>query len=162
MAQFNKLILQANLGSDPQVDKSAGGKLFARVSLANSQGSEEFKNEHTNWIDGVAFNRMVGVVSGFSKGAHVLVTGKIETRSIPLKNPATGEVILNPQTGNAYTQRKTSFIILSMEAYTGRKQVADAQAGQAQAKTETPGATEETHAPPPADVDADELDAITF
>lgn len=79
MASFNKAIICGHLGQDPRVSVTQSGKTVARLSVATS---EKFGGqEKTEWHNVVAWEKTAEFCRDYlTKGALVLVEGRIETR----------------------------------------------------------------------------------
>ena len=84
----NFVMLVGNMGADPKVNKTRGGKV-ARFSIAtNEQYSEngQVKN-NTQWHNIVAWNRLAEKVERyFHKGDEILVEGKLTSHSYEDQN----------------------------------------------------------------------------
>lgn len=85
MKGFNKVILIGHLGKDPDMHTLADGSKVANFSLATN---EIFKDSHgetqtiTDWHNIVAWKATAQVVEKLlGKGSHVMVEGKLKTRS---------------------------------------------------------------------------------
>jgi single-strand DNA-binding protein len=81
---INKAILIGNLGSDPEMRQTQGGKSVANFSLATS---ESWKNQHgeketsTEWHKIVAWRKLAEFCGEYlRKGSKVYIEGKIRTR----------------------------------------------------------------------------------
>ncbi len=81
---INKAILIGNLGKDPDIKSTNGGKKFARLSVATTKkwkrdGEWE---ERTQWHTVVVWNEYTAkyLESYAAKGSRVYVEGEIETR----------------------------------------------------------------------------------
>ena len=80
----NKVILVGNLGRDPEVRFTAGGKAVARFSVATSEvwnDAEGARQERTEWHNVVVWGKQ-GETCGqyLQKGRQVYVEGSIRTR----------------------------------------------------------------------------------
>lgn len=85
MASVNKVILIGNLGRDPELRYTPGGKPVASFSVATTEqwtGKDGAKEERTEWHRVVAWGRL-GEICGeyLHKGRQVYVEGKLQTRS---------------------------------------------------------------------------------
>ncbi|MBW1668317.1 MAG: single-stranded DNA-binding protein [Deltaproteobacteria bacterium] len=85
MASVNKVILIGNLGADPELRYTPGGKAVASFSLATHEqwtGKNGEKGERTEWHRIVAWDRL-GEICGeyLHKGSQVYVEGRLQTRS---------------------------------------------------------------------------------
>ena len=81
---INKVQLLGNLGRDAEVKVTGGGTTVATFSLATAervkQGGEW--KDSTEWHNCVAFGRLAEIVRDYtSKGARLLVEGRLQTRS---------------------------------------------------------------------------------
>ena len=82
----NKVILIGNLGKDPEIRSSQGGKKFASFSVATTESWKDKdtgeKKEKTEWHNiSVASDGLVNVVEKYlRKGSKVYLEGKIQTR----------------------------------------------------------------------------------
>ena len=67
-----------NLGGDPVLRFSDGGKPSATFSVAVSEGQGD--NEKTHWVDVTAFTSLAeNVAESLAKGMRVVVVGRIDT-----------------------------------------------------------------------------------
>ena len=81
----NKAIILGNLGQDPEVRYSQGGKALCNLSIATSEKWKDKdsgeEKEKTEWHRIVAFGRMAEVMGEhLHKGSQVYIEGKIQTR----------------------------------------------------------------------------------
>lgn len=81
----NKVILLGNLGSDPEVRQTQGGKAVANISIATSESWTDKqtgqKQEKTEWHRVVFFDRLAEIVGQYlKKGSKVYLEGKLQTR----------------------------------------------------------------------------------
>ena len=81
----NKVQLIGNLGNDPEMKETAGGKRMARLSLATT---ERFKNAQGEWKEDVQWHTVVAwgftaeqVAEKLQKGTKVAVEGRLVHRS---------------------------------------------------------------------------------
>lgn len=80
------MILWGNIGKDPELRMTGGGMAVLKFSVATSErrkdkGSDQYKEE-TEWHSVTVFGkRAEGLGSFLSKGASVLVEGKLRTSS---------------------------------------------------------------------------------
>lgn len=85
MGSLNMVILQGNLGRDPEVKKLESGDSVATFSLATNEywtDKEGKKQERTEWHRIVAWRRLAEIVGQFcKKGKSVTVVGRLRTRS---------------------------------------------------------------------------------
>ena len=81
MSSFNRIILQGNLGKDPEVKTMQSGKSMAMFSIATTEywkDASGTKQTKTDWHNCVAFGGVVSVIEKYlSKGSNVLVEGKL-------------------------------------------------------------------------------------
>jgi len=79
MASFNKAIICGHLGQDPRVTVTQSGKTVAELSVATS---EKFNGqEKTEWHKVKVWEKAAEFCRDYlTKGALVLVEGRIETR----------------------------------------------------------------------------------
>ncbi len=83
MAGVNKVIIIGNLGNDPEVATTSGGKSIANFSIATSEkwkGKDGQPVEKTEWHRCVAFDKLADICSQYlKKGSKVFVEGKLQT-----------------------------------------------------------------------------------
>lgn len=81
----NKAILLGNLGKDPELSYTSGGKAFAKFSLATSErwaSQDGTKQESTTWHNIVVWGKLAEVMKEYlSKGQQVYIEGRIANRS---------------------------------------------------------------------------------
>jgi len=82
---INKVILIGNLGQDPEVRYTSGGKAMANVSVATSESWKDRETgeqqEKTEWHRVVFFGRLAEIVEQYlKKGAKVYIEGRLQTR----------------------------------------------------------------------------------
>ncbi len=81
----NKVILIGNLGKDPELRYTPGGKAVASFSLATSErwtNQEGQKQENTTWHNIVAWGKQAEVMKEYlHKGKQVYIEGRISNRS---------------------------------------------------------------------------------
>ena len=108
MAGFNRVIIQGNVGKDPDVKTFANGGKIANFSIATSESWKDKttgeKKEKTHWHNiSVKNPHIIGVVENYvRKGSSVLVEGQLETRMWEkdgVKHYST-EVCINPFNGS--------------------------------------------------------------
>jgi single-strand DNA-binding protein len=85
MASVNKVILIGNLGADPELRYTPGGKAVATLRLATSEqwmGKDGQKGEHTEWHRVVAWARL-GEICGeyLHKGSQIYIEGRLQTKA---------------------------------------------------------------------------------
>jgi single-strand DNA-binding protein len=82
---LNDVTLLGNVGADPEVKATAGGKKRATISLATSQqwkNQAGEKQEKTQWHRCIAWGNVADIVGQYvKKGDKLLVKGSIEYRS---------------------------------------------------------------------------------
>ena len=80
----NKVILIGNLGRDPEVRFTAGGKAVARFSVATSEvwnDSEGSRQERTEWHNVVVWGKQAESCGQYlQKGRQVYIEGSIRSR----------------------------------------------------------------------------------
>jgi len=101
---INKVTLLGNIGQDPEIRTTQGGKELASFSLATSEtwkdkasGEKKTKSE---WHKVVIFNdNLVNLVKNYTqKGSKIYIEGKLQTRDWQDKDgnkKYTTEIILN-------------------------------------------------------------------
>ncbi len=101
---INKVTLLGNIGQDPEIRTTQGGKELASFSLATSEtwkdkasGEKKTKSE---WHKVVIFNdNLVNLVKNYTqKGSKIYIEGKLQTRDWEDKDgnkKYTTEIILN-------------------------------------------------------------------
>jgi len=81
----NKAILLGNLGKDPELRYTSGGKAVATFSLATSErwsAADGQKQESTTWHNIVVWGKLAEVMKEYlSKGQQVFIEGRIANRS---------------------------------------------------------------------------------
>ncbi len=84
MRSVNKVILIGNLGKDPEVHSTSGGKSVANFSLATSwrvKKDDEWQDQ-TEWHNIVAWEKLAEVAAKYAKkGSKVYIEGRLQTRS---------------------------------------------------------------------------------
>jgi single-strand DNA-binding protein len=85
MAAVNKVILIGNLGKDPELRYTPGGKAVASFSLATTErwrDSEGVMQDKTEWHNIVVWGRQAETAKEYlAKGRQVYIEGRIQTRS---------------------------------------------------------------------------------
>ena len=81
----NKVIAIGNLGQDPDIKFLPSGNPVANFSIAVSESWNDKttgqKQERTEWIRCVAFNKLAEIIQQYvHKGSKVYVEGKLQTR----------------------------------------------------------------------------------
>jgi len=80
MSSINKVILIGNLGADPEVKTTKGGKSVAELRLATSMGSGD--DSKTEWHRVVVWDKSADNAAKYlAKGSKVYVEGRLQTRS---------------------------------------------------------------------------------
>lgn len=75
---YQIVIVQGNLGRDPETRQSQSGKAVTKFSVAVSDKSS--KGEHTEWFNAVCFDRTAEIAAQYlRRGAQVLVEGRLKT-----------------------------------------------------------------------------------
>ena len=81
---LNKVLLIGNLGRDPEVRFTPGGKAVARFSIATSEtwsDQEGQKQERTEWHNIVVWGKQAESCGQYlSKGRQVFIEGQIRSR----------------------------------------------------------------------------------
>lgn len=82
----NKVLIIGNLGRDPEVRHTANGGQITTISVAVSESwtdrQTNERQERTEWIRVVAFNRLAEIIGEYlGKGSKVYIEGKLQTRS---------------------------------------------------------------------------------
>jgi single-strand DNA-binding protein len=75
---YQVLIIQGNLGRDPEIKTAQSGKSVCRFSVAVSDKGP--RGEHTEWFRCVAFDKTAEIVAQYvRKGDPILVEGRLKT-----------------------------------------------------------------------------------
>lgn len=85
MKGVNKFLGIGNLGQDPEIKQIPNGKAVANFSIAVSEQWKDKttgqKQEKTEWIRCVAFDRLAEIIGQYvTKGSKLYVEGKLQTR----------------------------------------------------------------------------------
>lgn len=85
MKGVNKFLGIGNLGQDPEIKNMPNGKAVANFSIAVSEQWKDKttgqKQEKTEWIRCVAFDRLAEIIGQYvTKGSKLYVEGKLQTR----------------------------------------------------------------------------------
>ena len=84
MASLNKVLILGNLGKDPEIRQTQGGKSVANLTIATSEKWTDDKGErkeHTEWHRVIAWNKLADICGKYlKKGRSILVEGKLQTR----------------------------------------------------------------------------------
>ena len=76
---YQIVIIQGNLGKDPEVRYSQAGKAVCKFSVA--VGHKAGGNEHTEWFNAVCFDKTAEIAGQYlKKGGPVLLEGRLETK----------------------------------------------------------------------------------
>jgi single-strand DNA-binding protein len=81
---LNKILLIGNLGKDPDIRYTPGGKPVASFSVATNRKYkiEGEVREEVEWFSVVAFGRLAEISSEFlKKGKSIFIEGRMKTRS---------------------------------------------------------------------------------
>jgi len=75
---YQVVIVQGNLGKDPEARVAKSGKNVCKFSVAVSDKSGG--NEHTEWFNAVCFDKTADVAAQYlKKGSPVLLEGRLKT-----------------------------------------------------------------------------------
>jgi single-strand DNA-binding protein len=81
----NKVFLLGNVGKDPEIRSTAGGIMVANFGLATSSRSKDQQGnwqDHTEWHNIVAYDKVAEIVKNYVKKGHKLfIEGRITTRN---------------------------------------------------------------------------------
>jgi len=82
---LNRVMIIGNLGRDPEMRYTSGGKAVTTFSVATSRSwvtSEGERREATEWFNVVAWNNLAEICNQFlRKGSRVYVEGHLQSRS---------------------------------------------------------------------------------
>lgn len=82
---LNKVMIIGNLGGDPEMRYTPGGKPVTSFSVAVSRGwrtSEGERREATEWFNVVSWGNLAEICNQhLRKGLYVYVEGRLQTRS---------------------------------------------------------------------------------
>ncbi len=85
MAWLNKIMVIGNVGSDPEMRFTTGGKPVTSFPLATNRffnASDGERKRETEWFDVVTWDRQAESCNQFlTKGQRVFVEGRLRTRS---------------------------------------------------------------------------------
>jgi single-strand DNA-binding protein len=85
---FQQTIIVGNLGRDPEMRFTQGGKTVTTFSVAVTTGSGDY--EHTEWFKCQAWERLAEIVNEYAaKGTRVQCVGTLKTRSYEDKEGTT-------------------------------------------------------------------------
>lgn len=74
---INTVTLHGNLGDNPELKTSQGGKTYCHLSIATEDGWGE--NKKTNWHRCTAFGKQAEILSKYvSKGDEIVIQGSID------------------------------------------------------------------------------------
>lgn len=71
------MIIIGNIGKDPEMKKTQGGREFFAFTVAESYGKED--NRTTNWF-GISFFGKADDMAGFTKGSRVEIQGDLKVK----------------------------------------------------------------------------------
>lgn len=75
---YQIVIVQGNVGRDPEIKTGGSGKSVCRFSVAVSDKGP--RGEHTEWFRAVAFDKTAEIVAQYvKKGDPILVEGRLKT-----------------------------------------------------------------------------------
>lgn len=75
---YQIVIVQGNVGRDPETRTSGSGKAVTKFSVAVSEKGGG--KEHTEWFNAVAFDRTAEIAAQYlKKGSAVLLEGRLKT-----------------------------------------------------------------------------------
>lgn len=75
---MNTVILQGNLGQEPQIRYTGSGKAVSNFSITVNYGKDE--NKKTDWFPIVAWGELAELSQQFKKGNRITVTGRLQNR----------------------------------------------------------------------------------
>lgn len=81
---LNMVTLLGNLTNNPELTQAPSGQTMARFSVALNRSYKDSAGEWVDavdFIDCVAWGRLAEKLSGVTKGAKVLVNGRLQNRS---------------------------------------------------------------------------------
>jgi single-strand DNA-binding protein len=123
----NKVILLGNVGKDPEIKSSQGGKEIASFILATSESWKDKttgeRSSKTEWHKVVVFSQtLVGIVKSYvRKGTKLYLEGQLQTRKwtnnqgaesytteVILQNFGSSLQILGSKNEDSKSQKKTS------------------------------------------------------
>lgn len=80
MSTVNKVILIGNVGADPELRYTAGGKAVAEIRMATSEKYGD--TETTEWHRVIVWEKLAEIVGQYvHKGSKIFIEGRIQTRS---------------------------------------------------------------------------------
>lgn len=84
MKSLNKMQLLGNVGKEPEIKFTTGGKAVAKFSVATNdryKDGEEWK-DRTEWHNVIAWERLAEIVRDYvTKGSQIYIEGRSQTRS---------------------------------------------------------------------------------
>lgn len=86
MSSVNKVVLIGNVGKDPEIRATQGGKEIANLTIATSESWKDKatgeRKDKTEWHKVVVFSEgLVSLVKGYvQKGSKIYVEGQLQTR----------------------------------------------------------------------------------
>ena len=84
MGALNKVMLIGNLGANPEVRYTQGGKAVANFSIATNEkwtGKDGVAQEKTEWHKIVVWDKLAEICGKYlTKGKQVYIEGKLQTR----------------------------------------------------------------------------------
>lgn len=82
---MNRVQIMGNLGKDPEIKVTNGGKTVARLSVAVNRkytGSQGEEKQQTEWVNVVAWGKLAEAAGNeLQKGDYVYAEGRYSTRS---------------------------------------------------------------------------------
>ncbi|HEV2133704.1 MAG TPA: single-stranded DNA-binding protein [Terracidiphilus sp.] len=81
----NKVFLLGNVGRDPEIRSTGGGKMVANFSLATAERYKDQQGnwqERTEWHNIVVYERLAEIVRDYvKKGSKLFIEGRLNTRN---------------------------------------------------------------------------------
>lgn len=82
---MNTITIVGNVGKDPELKYSAGGKAIVKFTVADTRGKDDQKE--TIWHNVVCFDEMAeNVADQVSKGSRLVIQGRLSERKYQDKN----------------------------------------------------------------------------
>ena len=79
---LNQVVLQGNLGKDPDLRYTQNGKAVATISIAVKRNFPTNGEYLSDWINVVFWGKQAETVANhFQKGSEILITGSMQVRS---------------------------------------------------------------------------------
>lgn len=98
MSAYQEIEIVGNLGGDPEMKYSSGGKAYTNFSVAVTEtwtGKDGQKQEDTTWFRCVCFERKAELAAEYlKKGQQVMLKGKIKASAWIDKNDGTAHASL--------------------------------------------------------------------